>query len=234
MLKKIGVLIITVIALLAPFGAPISAWAQSYSFSLDKAVVDVYMNADGTLDVVYRYTFDNDPGGAPIDFVDIGLPNQYFNPNAIQATVDGQPAAYISESEYQADGSGVAVALGSSAIPPGSSGEVAVLIQGIERMLHPDSQDQGYASMVFSPNWFGSEFVHGNTDMQVTFHLPPGVAAAGAALAQSSRTAGQPSRSPASTAKGASPTPGATPMPTDPPSTNLALRCREHTCPLRR
>jgi hypothetical protein len=28
---------------------------------------------------------------------------------------------------------------------------------------------------VFSPTWFGSEFVHGSTDLTVTFHLPPGV-----------------------------------------------------------
>ena len=170
-IKKIGILIIVALFLLVPF----SALAQSYSFSLDRAVVDVYVNADGTLDLMYHYTFSNDPGAAWIDFVDIGLPNQKFNENAIIAEANGQPAAYVSSSEYQGDGTGVAIALGSSAIPPGSTGELYVYIPGVERMIHPDSQDKGYASTVFSPTWFGSEFVHGNTDMQVTFHLPPGV-----------------------------------------------------------
>ncbi|MDQ2692358.1 MAG: hypothetical protein M3Y68_10030, partial [Chloroflexota bacterium] len=34
---------------------------------------------------------------------------------------------------------------------------------------------EDYASAVFSPTWFGSQFVVGDTDLTVTFHLPPGV-----------------------------------------------------------
>jgi hypothetical protein len=42
-------------------------------------------------------------------------------------------------------------------------------------VLYPDDKDSKYASAVFSPTWFDSSFVHGSTDLTVTFHLPPGV-----------------------------------------------------------
>jgi hypothetical protein len=50
-----------------------------------------------------------------------------------------------------------------------------VLIGRVTGVLHPDSDDEDYASGVFSPSYFGSQYVVGSTDMTVTFHLPPGV-----------------------------------------------------------
>jgi hypothetical protein len=170
-MKKVGVLVLVMVALLAPS----VALAQSYSFVLDQALVDAYLQPDGTLDVLYRFTFENDPGAAWIDFVDIGLPDKPLDESGVQATVNGSPVAYVSSGEYEGDGTGVAVALGQGAIPPGERGEVVVFVPGIQNMFHPDTQDEGYASLVFSPNWFSSDFVRGNTDMQVTFHMPPGV-----------------------------------------------------------
>lgn len=167
--------IILITILLVIFFLPASAQAQSYLFSLDQLYVDVFMNEDGTLDLLYQFTFSNAPGAAWIDFVDVGLPNRNFKEYEIQAEVNGIPVAYISSSEYEGKGTGVAVALGSDAIAPGQSGEVIVYIPGVERMFHPDSQDSGYASMVFSPTWFDPKFVSGSTDLAVTFHLPEGV-----------------------------------------------------------
>jgi hypothetical protein len=42
-------------------------------------------------------------------------------------------------------------------------------------VVYPDDKDQNYASAAFSPTWFGSQYVVGNTDLTVIFHLPPGV-----------------------------------------------------------
>ncbi len=170
-MRKIGFLIVGIILLLAPVGA----LAQSYSFSVDRTTVDVYLNDSGTIDVLYRFTFRNDPSGAYIDFVDVGMPNKYFSDAYITAEVDGAAALYVSSSEYQAEGTGAAVALGDYAIPPGATGTVTVWARDIERMFHPDSEDPDYASMVFSPTWFDSDFVHGDTDLQVSFHMPEGV-----------------------------------------------------------
>src|SRR5512138_1445664 len=95
-----------------------SALAQSYSFSLDSEVVNVYWNADGTSSLDYQFTFTNQPGAHAIDFVDVGLPNSNFSTSLITADVNGMPVS-VSESEYQGSGSGVAVVLGSEAIQPG-------------------------------------------------------------------------------------------------------------------
>lgn len=154
---------------------PASALAQTYSFTLPKETVDVYWNEDGTLSLTYDYTFQNDPSGPPIEFVDVGMPNKNFNTDNASATVDGQPVAYISKSEYQGSGTGFAVALGANSIPPGGRGQVQVHIDGISGVLYPDTQGDNYASAVFDPAYFDSRAVHGSTDMTVTFHLPPGV-----------------------------------------------------------
>jgi hypothetical protein len=42
-------------------------------------------------------------------------------------------------------------------------------------VLYDDDQDPNYASGVFSPTWFGGQYVSGSTDLTVTFHLPPGI-----------------------------------------------------------
>jgi hypothetical protein len=150
-----------------------SALAQSYSFSLTNEVVNVYWNADGTLSLDYQFTFVNQPGAHAIDFVDVGLPNDNYVYNTITADVNGSPVSI--SSDYQGSGSGVAVDLGSRAIQPGQTGTVHVYVGQITQVLHPDDDDENYASAVFSPTWFGSEYVQGSTDLTVTFHLPPGV-----------------------------------------------------------
>ncbi|HET9914125.1 MAG TPA: hypothetical protein VFQ13_19685 [Anaerolineales bacterium] len=150
-----------------------SALAQSYSFSLDQEVVHVYWNADGTQSLDYQFTFTNQPGAHTIDFVDVGLPNNNYDYNTISADVNGSPVS-ISR-DYQGSGSGVAVDMGSRAIQPGQTGTVHVSVGRITGVVYPDDDDENYASAVFSPTWFGSEYVVGNTNLTVTFHLPPGV-----------------------------------------------------------
>jgi len=172
MIKRIMLLIVLCIYILA---FPISTLAQDYSFSLDDEVVHVIWNDDGTLSLIYTLVFSNDPSAHAIDFVDLGLPNYYFNETSIQAEIDGNPVDYISGSEYQGSGSGVAIALGNRSIPPGGKGTVMAWIPGIQNMLFIEDTDDTYASAVFSPNTFGSQYVNGSTDITVIYHLPPGV-----------------------------------------------------------
>lgn len=168
--KLLAFISITLLAFL--FTNPV--FAQNYSFGLDREVVHVYVNDDGTIDVEYSFTFSNSPGASPIDFVDVGLPNNNYNLGNITADLDGNPVAVTGD--YQGEGCcGVAVELRSRAIPPGSSGTVNVRIPGIEKMLYPDDEDSQYASLVFSPTWFGSSYVRGQTDLTLILHLPPGV-----------------------------------------------------------
>jgi hypothetical protein len=161
-----------ILALAFVFGLTGSALAQSnYSFQLTNEVVNVYLNKDGTMSLDYLFTFANDPGAKVIDFVDLGLPNSDFDMNSIAADVAGKRVKVTSD--YQGSGSGVALDLGQNFIR--KTGTVHANVGRITRMVYPDSNDQNYASSEFSPTYFGSQFVHGNTDLTVVFHLPPGV-----------------------------------------------------------
>jgi len=165
-------LLILLLVLTLFFGLTSSAAAQaSYSFQLTEEIVHVYLNQDGTLALDYQLTFANDPGAHPIDFVDLGLPNSNYDFSSISADVNGSPV--IVTTDYQGSGTGVALELGSQQIT--KTGTVHAYVGRIERMFYPDDDDEKYASSEFSPTYFGSEYVHGQTDLTVVFHLPPGV-----------------------------------------------------------
>lgn len=164
----------SLIALLFAFALTGTVIAQTYSFSLDREIVHVYWNEDGTSTIDYLFTFSNSPNASPIDFVDVGLPNGSYERDSISADVNGQPVAITSD--YQGnDPYGIAVDLGTYAIQPGQTGNVHVYIGRVKRVLYKDDEDENYVSGVFSPTWFGSQYVYGNTDLMVVFHLPPGV-----------------------------------------------------------
>lgn len=166
----VGLLLLLALAL------PASALAQTYLFQLDRQDVHLFLNEDGTASIDYTFVFTNDLSASPIDYVDVGMPNSNFDVSSIFADVDGKPLSFISESDYQGKGgSGFAVGLGSNAIQPGTTGTLHVYVGTVRRVLRPDSDDPDYASLVFSPTWFGSEFVLGNTNLTMTYHFPPGV-----------------------------------------------------------
>jgi len=150
-----------------------SAGAQSsYYFSVTKEVVNVYWNKDGTLALDYTWTFANQPGAHVIDFIDVGMPNSNFDMSTVKADVGGSPVS-VSKSDYQGNGSGFAIVLGSKSIGAGGSGTVHVYVGRISDVLYKDDNDANYASGVFAPTYFGSQYIAGSTDLTVTFHLPP-------------------------------------------------------------
>src|SRR6266508_1400059 len=73
------------------FSITTNALAQSYSFSLDKEIVNVFWNSDGTMSLDYQFTFTNRPGAHAIDFVDVGLPNDNYPYNPISADLNVDP-----------------------------------------------------------------------------------------------------------------------------------------------
>jgi hypothetical protein len=148
------------------------ALAQDYSFSLDSEHLDAYWQPDGSLTLSYVMQFSNDAFGVPIDYVDIGVPNDTYSLSRVQAAVNGKEIQDIEDSPVVSPG--IALGLGIYAIPPGSQGTVTATIQGITDVLFVGSE-QGYASAELSPTWFDSKYVHGNTDLTVAFHLPAGV-----------------------------------------------------------
>jgi hypothetical protein len=171
MIKRLTLLLI----LLSLVLAPMTALAQDYYFALPEFFVDVYWNSDGSISLDYLYTFQNEPSGHSIEYVDVALPSYSFDTSTIQAWANGQPLSDISSGGYEGDGVGVAVGLGQYAIPPGGYGEVRVFIGRVEDMLYLDPGEDEYASAVFAPPYFVRSITTGTTDLTVTFHLPPGV-----------------------------------------------------------
>ena len=180
---------------LLTFGLVSGVSAQSYSFSLDKELVNVFWNSDGTMSLDYQFTFTNSPGGHVIDFVDVGMPNGNFSiygpdPTAAplpgsEPVISGIDTSTYAEvngnrvnvsSDYQGEGSyGFSVDLGAYAIQPGQTGILHVYVGQITGVLYKDDNDENYASAVFSPTWFGSQYVNGSTDLSVVYHMPLGV-----------------------------------------------------------
>ena len=163
-----------VLVMLVALGGTTTAFAQDYFFSLDKEVVNVYWNSDGSMSLDYLFTFTNQPGGHTIEFVDVGMPNGNFDFNSISADINGNPLS-ISSDFQGSGGEGFAVEMGPYAIPPGQTGTVHVYVGRVESVLYADEQDENYASAVFAPAYYTSDVVTGTTDLSVTYHLPPGV-----------------------------------------------------------
>jgi hypothetical protein len=170
---KKRLLTIALVFILA-FTITTNVFAQDYYVSLDKMVVDVYWNSDGTQSLDYLLTFTNQPSGHPIEFVDVGMPTNTFDYNSIQASINGNPLSV--SSDFQGPGGyGFAVEMGQYTIPPGKTGTVRVYVGRVSNVLYKDDEDPEYASAVFAPLYYQSSILSGSTDMKVTYHLPPGV-----------------------------------------------------------
>jgi hypothetical protein len=149
-----------------------AALAQNYRFNLKQNYVSLYINQDGTVQIVYDLTFANDSGAPAIDVVDIGMPNNNYNLSQVTASIGGAALTDISNSPYVKPG--IAVGLGSHAIQPGQTGTLHFQAT-VTNMIYQDTKDSTYASIEFSPTWFDSQFVHGTTQLEVNFYFPPGV-----------------------------------------------------------
>jgi len=150
-------------------------FAQDYYFEVPEAEIFVIVEEDGSLSIEYFYRFVNTAGAHPIDYVDIGMPgNSQYSLSDITASVDDIPISDISDSPYV---DGVALGLGAHAIPAGGSGVVFMRAENVRNQFYFAStkEEQPYASFNFQPNFFGSEYVSGSTNLTVTFYLPPGM-----------------------------------------------------------
>lgn len=177
-MKKITASIVLFLFLFLTILQPVAA--QTYLFQVDQAIVDAYYQEDGSLSILYQYVFSNDPSASPIDYVDIGLPNGTFSISSVSASVDGKTITDISRADpqYLTDGSdGVTLGLGGNAIQPGRTGTVMMRVDGIKNVyFHYNKGDtKGYASVRFSPNYFGSAYVKGTSYVRVSLHLPPNI-----------------------------------------------------------
>jgi hypothetical protein len=173
MRKRLRHPILAIVLVFCLLIAALPAFSQSYSFTVDQLTVDVFYEADGSARIIYQYLFSNDDFAPPIEFVDVGIPFGNFDLSRVSASANGQALTHIAPSEYVKDS--FEVGLGTHSIPPGQKGTVTIVLGWVGDILYEDDLEDAYASARFMPSYFDSSLVHGNTDLTVTFHLPPGV-----------------------------------------------------------
>ena len=166
MVKRLSLL------LLFFFFTTTNIFSQDYHFSVDKNYSILFINNDGTCTINYEIQFTCDEYTHPIDIVDIGMPNEWYDLKSASAEVDGYALSEIKHSEYVHPG--VEVHLGSHQISPGETGTLLFAINA-KNMLFPDTEDTAYVSIEFSPAWYGSQFTYGTTALECYFLFPPGV-----------------------------------------------------------
>ncbi len=148
------------------------AIAQNYSFGVPDVEMNVVVNPDASLRIIYDITFNNSPVGRTIDIVDIGTPTPAYDLSNVEATCDGQPAARVLRSEVVSPG--FEVHLGAGAIRPGKKGTVHVEFT-MPDLVFQDTTREDYASLRITPTWFDPKFVRGSTHLKIAIHLPESV-----------------------------------------------------------
>jgi len=149
-----------------------AAEAQDYLFSVPKLEMNVLVNPDASVKIIYDITFRNNPSAHVIDIVDIGVPHEKYKLGNVSASVDGTPLGDIRHSTVVKPG--FEVHLAGRSIRPGQSGTLHVEFT-MPQMVYQDTTRADYASLRITPTWFGNQYVTGNTEIKVAIHLPEGV-----------------------------------------------------------
>ncbi|MHA1819291.1 MAG: hypothetical protein ACTSU2_07870 [Promethearchaeota archaeon] len=148
-----------------------SVKADSYSFRTSMRS-DVFIQYDGSITIKYWINFTNTAMTKEIDWVDIGMPNKYFDLNSGNASIDGHtiPHSYISKSDYIDNG--FQIYLGAYAIQPGKSGQFYFEANN-PKMIYSDYENNSLASLEFSPTWFDSYYCPNYDYLEVNIYFPP-------------------------------------------------------------
>ncbi len=142
-----------------------------YYFSVPQNVSHVYILKNGGAVITYKITFENSLIGDPIDVIDIGTPNETYVLKSAKAWIDGIELKDIRKSTYVKPG--IEVHLGEHEIKPGERGVFEFAV-GIKKMVYQGKR-KNFASLQFTPTWFGEGFTKGSTDLHIFIHFPEGV-----------------------------------------------------------
>ncbi len=169
-----------IIFFLSAFSA-ISVLADSYRFSIPDDEATIWIDEDGSVYISYAMTINN--SGKPLDYIDIGLPNDDYKLSNVTAEINGKEVLSEKISKADKDESGldhgVTIDITDSPIPTGESISFTISVAGISQVLNKTSDvadvKEDYVSFNFMPNYFSSDFVEGNTILDVYLVLPKSV-----------------------------------------------------------
>jgi hypothetical protein len=148
--------------------------AQSYSFAVPELRMQVFVQPDASVKIIYDIIFQNNPGAQTIDIIDIGTPHDNYDLSTFSATMNGRPVADIRDSEVIK--TGVEIHLGSETLSSGESGTLHVEFT-MPDLVYEDTTQDGYASLEITPTWFDPSLVTGLSDIWVVMHMLPEVTA---------------------------------------------------------
>lgn len=148
----------------------LAPYHQNYSFAVLELIMDVTVQPDASAYIVYDITFEN--YGSPIDIVDIGTPNDDYDLDEIEASINGQALTDIRTSEYI--DTGVEIHLYNQAIPSGSTATLRVAFTAPD-MVYADTTNDELASMQVTPTWFDSSLVRDSGAIEIRVHTLPGI-----------------------------------------------------------
>jgi hypothetical protein len=146
------------------------ARAQSYSFAVPQLDMQVFVQPDASVRIVYDITFEN--YGSAIDVVDVGLPHRDYDISNMEASIDGVTLSDIRTSEYI--DVGVEVHLDGQAIPSGQRGTLHFEAT-MPDMVYQDTTNAELASLQITPTWFDADAVRGGGTVRIVIHMLPTV-----------------------------------------------------------
>ncbi|HNT77680.1 MAG TPA: hypothetical protein PKH77_21920 [Anaerolineae bacterium] len=146
------------------------AAAQSYRFAVPELNMQVYVQPDASVKIVYDITFEN--YGSTIDVVDIGLPHKDYRISTMKASINGVNLGQIYKSEYI--DIGVEVHLGSQSIPRGGRGTLHFECT-MPNLVYQDTTRKEYASLQITPTWFDANSVQGTGKIQIAIYMLEGI-----------------------------------------------------------
>lgn len=141
-----------------------------YKFEILRNFSTIEIEKDSSVIVHYSLTFKNH--GAPIDIVDIGLPDENYILSTAKASINGKNISDIRKSTVLQ--SGVEIHLKENAIPPNSTQTLDFSIVTKKR-IYEDDLDKNYASIVFMTTYFGKEYTLSTTKLGFQIIFPEGV-----------------------------------------------------------
>ena len=146
------------------------AYAQSYSFAVPELKMQVYVQPDASIKIIYDITFFN--YGRDISIIDIGMPHSGYDIGNMSASMNGVGLGRIYKSEYV--DIGVEVHLQNQAIPSGQSGTLHFEFT-MPDMVFQDTTNKENASLQITPTWFDPDSVVGVSTIQLAVHMLEGV-----------------------------------------------------------
>ncbi len=168
--RFLSLTILLSICLLLAGGSPIKA--QSYSYEIPTLKMQVYVQPDASVHIVYDITFKN--RGSAIEIIDIGTPHDNYDIGNMRASINGVNLSDIRKSTYI--DTGVEVHLGSQAIKNGKTGTLHFEFD-MPDLVYQDTTNKEYASLQITPTWFDSSSISGSTDIWVAIHMLEGIEA---------------------------------------------------------